>query len=312
MKAASSQEVSNIEKLQDTISPDSACNIQFTSGTTGQPKAALLSHYNYVNNSFAIGKRQNLDKKPARICTMVPLFHVYGTNVTICNSLNHGAAIVLPSPSFNPQAALQSISDEKCSAIFGTPTMFVDLVAKQRDLNLPIGEVDFVNTAGASISAKQVKEIKEVLRVKKVKSVYGLTEGTSSLFQSLPDDKSETVLNSVGFVSDNIEVKVVDSDGNTVPFGQPGELCVRGYVTMLGYWDDEKRTQEIMGNDKWLKTGDQFILREDGYGQIVGRLKEMLIRGGENIFPKEIEDFLIHHPNILEVHVSFKLSRNSL
>jgi fatty-acyl-CoA synthase len=235
---------------------------------------------------------------------MVPLFHVYGVNVTIANAISHGSTIVMPNSSFSAEESLKATIKEKCNAIYGTPTMFVDLVAKQRELQLPLEEIDFVNTAGAPISAKQVKDIKEVLNTKKVKSIYGLTEATSAIFHSLPDDESDTVLHSVGFVSDHLEVKVIDGYGNIVPFGEAGELCVRGYSTMLGYWDDEQKTKEVLGEDKWLKSGDQFILREDGYGMIVGRLKEMLIRGGENIFPKEIEDFLIHHPNILEVHVA--------
>lgn len=262
---------------------------------------------NLVNNGFSIGKRHDFHRKVGRICTMVPLFHVYGVNVVIANAISNGTAVILPAPSFNPEESLKAVVKEKCNTIYGTPTMYVDLVAKQMELQLPLSELDFANTAGAPISSKQVKDMKEVLKVKKVKSIYGLTEATSAIFHSLPEDDSDMVLSSVGFIADHLEVKVIDGDGNIVPFGQAGELCVRGYSTMLGYWGDENRTKDVMGADKWLKTGDQFILREDGYGMIVGRLKEMLIRGGENIFPKEIEDFLIHHPNILEVHVSYFL-----
>lgn len=181
--------------------------------------------------------------------------------------------------------------------------MFVDLVAKQRVLNVELPEIALANTGGAIFTPKLARDVESVLKVKKLKSIYGLTESTASVFQSLPSDSNETVQEFVGHVGDNIEVKVVDTEGNTVPFGQPGELCLRGYFTMLGYWEDEVKTKETIGEDKWLKTGDQFVLYENGYGKVVGRLKEMIIRGGENLFPREIEDFLNTHPNVLEAHV---------
>jgi medium-chain acyl-CoA ligase, mitochondrial len=157
-------------------------------------------------------------------------------------------------------------------------------------------------TGGSPCSPQLFKDIKEKLGAKKVKTVFGMTETTAVIFQGLLNETDEQVLTTVGHIQDGIEAKVIDNLGNTVPFGTAGELCVRGYVTMLGYWDDMAKTQETIGNDRWLKTGDQFILREDGYGQIVGRLKDVIIRGGENLFPKEIEDFLNTHPDILESH----------
>lgn len=181
--------------------------------------------------------------------------------------------------------------------------MFVDLIAKQRELEIDLPESELGNTGGAICTPKLVRDMESVLRIKKIQSVYGLTETSAVVFQSNPSDGNEKVQEFVGQVSDNIEAKVVDKDGNAVPFGVPGELCLRGYCTMLGYWNDDKKTQECLGDDKWLKTGDQFILYENGYGKVVGRLKEMIIRGGENLFPREIEDFLNTHPNILETHV---------
>ena len=181
--------------------------------------------------------------------------------------------------------------------------MFVDLIAKQRELKLNLPEAELGNTGGAICSPKLVQDMETVLRIKKIQSVYGLTETSAVVFQTNPSDDNENVQEFVGQVSDNTEAKVVDKDGNAVPFGVPGELCIKGYCTMLGYWNDEKKTRECLGADKWLKTGDQFILYENGYAKIIGRLKEMIIRGGENLFPREIEDFLNTHPNVLETHV---------
>lgn len=163
------------------------------------------------------------------------------------------------------------------------------------------------NTAGAICTPNLVKDIQKQLNVKNIRSIYGLTETTAAVFQSLPDDSNDTLENSVGYISDHTEVKVIDGDGNAVPFGAPGELCVRGYMTLMDYFDDEVKTKEVLGTDRWFKTGDQFVLYENGYANIVGRLKEMIIRGGENIYPREIEDFLNTHPNVEESHVIGKI-----
>lgn len=181
--------------------------------------------------------------------------------------------------------------------------MYVDLVTKQNELQFDLPEVEIANTGGAICTPKLVRDIETVLKIKKIRSIYGLTETTAAVFQSMPDDENHKVQEFVGKLVNHTEAKVVDKDGNAVPFGQPGELCVRGYSTMLGYWDEEEKTRETIGNDKWLRTGDQFILYENGYGKVVGRFKEMIIRGGENLFPREIEDFLNTHENILEAHV---------
>uniref|UniRef100_A0A1I8M6F2 Medium-chain acyl-CoA ligase ACSF2, mitochondrial n=1 Tax=Musca domestica TaxID=7370 RepID=A0A1I8M6F2_MUSDO len=294
-------DLKEIENLQPHIIPDSPCNIQFTSGTTGQPKAAVLSHYNFVNNGIHIGHRNQTFG--ARICVQVPLFHAFGVVVTMMPALTHGGTLVLPSPAFNPEASLRSIVDEKCTVIHGTPTMYVDVIRKQKELDLPLSTLKMAVTGGAICTPQLFLDMQNILKVKEFRNVYGLTEATASIFQTGPNDSVEQILNTVGHVQDDLEVKVVDTNGNTVPFGQPGELCVRGYSTMLGYYGDEAKTRETIGADKWLRTGDQFVLQPDGYGRIVGRLKEMIIRGGENIFPKEIEDFLNTHDNIIEAHV---------
>lgn len=181
--------------------------------------------------------------------------------------------------------------------------VFVDLISKQRELNVNLPSVNIANTAGAICTPNLVKDIQKHLNVEKVRSIYGLTETTAAVFQSLPDDANETLENSVGFICDHTEVKVIDENGLAVPFGQPGELCVRGYMTLMDYHDDAEKTREVLGVDQWFRTGDQFVLYENGYANIVGRLKEMIIRGGENLYPREIEDFLNTHPDIEEAHV---------
>lgn len=181
--------------------------------------------------------------------------------------------------------------------------MYVDLVARQREEKLSLPEIAFAMTGGSICTPKLVEDVGHYLNVKRLNSLYGLTETTGSSFQSMPDDTSEMTQEFVGYLQNNLEAKVIDENGVIVPFGQPGELCLRGYSSFLGYYEDDVKTNEIMGNDKWLRTGDQFILYENGYGKIVGRLKEMIIRGGENIFPREIEDFLNKHPKVGETHV---------
>lgn len=181
--------------------------------------------------------------------------------------------------------------------------MYVDLIARQREQKLNLPEISFALTGGSICTPKLVEDVSHFLKVKKFYSLFGLTETTGSSFQSLPEDTSEMTQEFVGCLQNNLEAKIIDENGKMVPFGQPGELCIRGYSTFLGYYKDDVKTKEIMGDDKWLKTGDQFVLHENGYAKIVGRLKEMIIRGGENIFPREIEDFLNNHPKIDETHV---------
>lgn len=247
------QGIDDIYKLQPYIIPDSPCNVQFTSGTTGHPKAAVLSHFSFVNNGIHIGNRNHL--KGARICCQVPLFHAYGVVISIVAGMSHGAALVLPSPGFSPEDSLKAVVNEKCTVIHGTPTMYVDLIKKQRELNLPLTTLKMAVTGGAPCSPQLFLDMKSVLNLQDVRTIFGMTETSASIFQSRPGDSMEQVLNTVGHIQDNIEAKVVDAEGNIVPFGQPGELLVRGYLTMLGYHGDEEKTKETIGADKWLRTG---------------------------------------------------------
>ncbi|XP_055908985.1 medium-chain acyl-CoA ligase ACSF2, mitochondrial-like [Eupeodes corollae] len=296
-----SNSLRELSVLQPFISADSPCNIQFTSGSTGKPKAAMLSHLNIVNNGILIGNRAEIEGQ--KICVQVPLFHAFGVSISISAGMGSGATLVLPGPGFKPEDSLKAIAKEQCTVVYGTPTMYVDLIRKQRESPLPIESVKMAVTGGAPCSPQLFSDMKKVLGVEKIKSVYGLTETTSVVFQTMPNDSDERIFNSVGHLLEHTEAKVIDEAGNIVAFGEPGELCLRGHSIMLEYFRDEIKTKETLGSDKWLKTGDQFVLQEDGYGQIVGRLKEMIIRGGENIFPKEVEDALNTHPHIIESYV---------
>lgn len=246
-------EVQTLKKNMHKINPDSPCNIQFTSGTTGAPKAAVLSHYNFVNNSIHVGNRNEL--KNERICCQVPLFHAYGVVASIMGGMSHAATVVLPSAGYDPEASLRAIANEKCTVIHGTPTMYVDLINKQKELNLPIETAKYAVTGGAACSPQLFEDIKNVLGLEKVKTIFGMTETTGVSFQSTTEETKDNVLHTVGHVQDHVEAKVIDANGDTVPFGTPGELCIRGYSNMLGYYGDEEKTKEIMSSDRWLKTG---------------------------------------------------------
>ncbi|KAJ9598580.1 hypothetical protein L9F63_010709, partial [Diploptera punctata] len=290
--------VSQVQQLKHEIQPDEGCNLQFTSGTTGQAKASLLTHYSTINNMMFVGSRLHLSEKEHRICLQVPLFHCFGNVLGLLASLCYGSALVLPGPSFNIAESLRAIEEESCTLIYGTPTMFVDFIAKAKESNRKLNSLEMALVAGAPIDA-----LINLLFVQILLGGYGMTETSPISFFTLPTDSNEKVTSTVGFIMEHIEAKVVDENGKMVPFGKPGELWVRGYGNMLCYWRDEARTKETIGEDRWLKTGDQFVLHEDGYGAVVGRIKDMIIRGGENIFPKEIEHFLERHPDILEAQV---------
>ncbi|KAK5649163.1 hypothetical protein RI129_004055 [Pyrocoelia pectoralis] len=294
--------IKKIRENQTNISPDDICNIQFSSGTTGFPKATCLTHFQIVNNAFECGKRFQMNSDEFKICLQVPLFHVFGLVSCVALSPQFGITMVLPSPTYNSTANLNALEQEKCSIAFGTPTMYLDLINVQRQLNKKIFVTKAV-VSGALCPPSTIKSMKEIFQIKHVLIGYGATELTCCAFQALVDDNEYQKTETVGYIGDYIEAKVVDNNGKIVPFGTPGELCVRGYLTMAGYWDDPERTNEAFYNGKWYRTGDQFILQEDGYARIVGRVKDMIIRGGENIFPKEIEEVLSSHPDILEVSI---------
>lgn len=299
---ATEQQVQEIESLQLFICPDSGACLMFTSGTTGKPKAALLSHFALVNQSIPIADRNNLGSKQHRACVQVPLFHMYGFSFGILAPMLYGTTSVLPSYSFNASASLDAIVREKCTVMYGTPTMYVDLLREYRKGAFNLHRMDLANYAASCCSPQLMMDLTNVMGIRQVLAAYGMTELSGVTFMSEATDSTQSAMESVGRIVDHYEAKVVDREGNIVPFGTPGELLLRGCGNLLGYWGDEVRTREILDSGGWLKTGDTFVLRPDGYGQIVGRIKEMIIRGGENIYPREIEDVLNTHPAILEAH----------
>ncbi|XP_035727589.1 medium-chain acyl-CoA ligase ACSF2, mitochondrial-like isoform X3 [Vespa mandarinia] len=295
---ASKIEVEAISAEQDNVSSCDACNIQFTSGTTGKPKATLISHRSFVNNVEQAVNRREL-RLGHKSCLNVPLFHAFGIIYGQISTILSGCTTILESRSFDPIKSLQVMAEEKCDVIYGTPTMWINMINIQQQLRLPI-QARIGIIGGAPVSAELHKRVKDILGIDDMKIIYGLTELTGIVFQSLPGEDKTLTENTVGYVSDNIEVMVVNEMGDPVPFGTPGELWVRGYNSMICYYKDPENTKKILTEDGWLKTGDQFILQSNGYGQVIGRIKDLIIRGGENIFPKEIEDFLITHPSIIE------------
>lgn len=305
---ASGDHFATLDSLATRVQFDEPCNIQFTSGTTGQPKGAVLSHHNLVNNAFFIGDRCLYAEKPQRICVSVPLYHCFGCVAgTLAGSL-FGAACVLPAAGFSGQACAEAIKNEGVTSCYGTPTMFVDILAAARpgDGQLATPLSDTLTTgimAGAPCPPELVNAVITELGMKDFLVMYGMTETSPVSFQCFPDDPPEIRTSTIGFPSDHTEVKVVDDQGLITPVGVEGELCIRGYSVFLGYWEDEAKTKEVIGPDRWFKTGDLATIDQHGYGSIRGRKKDLIIRGGENIYPAELENFFMGHPDIIEAQV---------
>ncbi|XP_027850755.2 medium-chain acyl-CoA ligase ACSF2, mitochondrial-like [Aphis gossypii] len=292
------------------IQPDEGCNIQFTSGTTGKPKAALLNHFGLINNAYFIMKRlgiydDNNKGKLHKFCCPMPLFHAFALSIAVVAPMVTKSTVYLPSAHFDSKATVDVITKDKCTLIFGTPTIYFDsmsafekLPPEQQDNDLKIAI-----TGGATCSPNLMNKFKNMFPRAKLLSLFGMTETSPCSFLNFINDSNERIMSTMGFIQDHVEAKVVDTNGDMVPFGTPGELLIRGYLKMNGYFNDEEKTKETIDSNGWLHTGDQFVLYEDGYGNHVGRLKEMIIRGGENLFPKEIEYFLESHPLIAQIQV---------
>ena len=284
-----------------TLQFDAPVNIQFTSGTTGFPKGATLSHHNILNNGYFIGEAMRLTSAD-RLCIPVPLYHCFGMVLGNLACLTHGAAIVYPDESFDAKAVLEAVVAERCTGLHGVPTMFIALLNhpdfKQYDLStLRTGIM-----AGSPCPIEVMKRVVAEMHMAEVTIAYGMTETSPVSFQSGVDDPLDKRVSTVGRIHPHLEVKIVDTEGRIVPRGTPGELCTRGYSVMLGYWDDAAKTAETIEHG-WMHTADLAVIDEAGYCNIVGRLKDMVIRGGENIYPREIEEFLYRHPKISDVQV---------
>jgi fatty-acyl-CoA synthase len=282
--------------------PDDAINIQFTSGTTGLPKGATLTHFNVLNNGYFVGQAMNFTEHD-RLCIPVPLYHCFGMVMSVLTCVLHGATMVFPSEAFEPRATLKAINDEKCTALHGVPTMFI---AELDELDFDQFDFSHLRTgimAGAPCPIEVMRKVISGMHMDQVTIAYGMTETSPVSFQSATDDPLEKRVSTVGRIHPHVQVKVIDEQGAVVPRGTSGELCTRGYSVMLGYWDDKQQTDETIDESGWMHTGDLAVIDKDGYCDIVGRVKDMIIRGGENIYPREIEEYLFQHPKIQQVAV---------
>ncbi|MFK4106076.1 AMP-binding protein [Streptomyces sp. NPDC019531] len=285
------------------LSCDDPINIQYTSGTTGFPKGATLSHHNILNNGYFVGELIDYSEQD-RVCVPVPFYHCFGMVMGNLAATSHGACVVIPAPSFDPAATLRAVQQERCTSLYGVPTMFI------AELNLPDFETYDLSSlrtgimAGSPCPVEVMKRVVAEMHMAEVSICYGMTETSPVSLQTRRGDDLEHRTGTVGRVLPHIEVKVVDpATGVTQPRGSAGELCTRGYSVMLGYWNEPEKTAESVDSGRWMHTGDLAMMREDGYVEIVGRIKDMIIRGGENIYPREIEEFLYTHPKIADVQV---------
>ena len=279
-----------------------AINIQFTSGTTGFPKGATLSHRNILNNGFFVGEQIGLSPED-RLCIPVPLYHCFGMVMGNLGCLTHGSTMVYPSEGFEPLAVLEAVQAERCTALYGVPTMFIAELNHPEFARFDLSSLRTGIMAGSPCPIEVMREVIGRMNMGEVTIAYGMTETSPVSFQSGRTDSVERRVSTVGRVLPHIAVKAVDESGSTVPRGQAGELCTRGYSVMLGYWEDAARTAEAIDAEGWMHTGDLGTIDDDGYANIVGRIKDMVIRGGENIYPREIEEFLYRHPKVRDVQV---------
>jgi fatty-acyl-CoA synthase len=291
-----------LKEIGTRLQFDDPINIQFTSGTTGFPKGATLSHHNILNNGYftceAIGLQVG-----ERLCIPVPLYHCFGMVMGNLACITHAATMVYPAEGFDPLATLETIEAEACAGLYGVPTMFIAMLGHERFGQFDLSSLRTGIMAGSPCPIEVMKQVIDQMHMPQVTIAYGMTETSPVSFQSGADDSLEVRVATVGHIHPHLEVKIVDEAGRIVPRGATGELCTRGYSVMLGYWDDAARTAEAIDSGRWMHTGDLATLAADGCCNIVGRIKDMVIRGGENVYPREIEEYLYRHPAIQDVQV---------
>jgi fatty-acyl-CoA synthase len=297
---ASAAELEKLASLGARLQFDEAINIQFTSGTTGLPKGATLSHHNILNNGFFIGEGLRFTEND-RLCIPVPLYHCFATVLGNLACLTHGAAMVYPGEGFDAKAVLEAVQNERCTALHGVPTMFIALLDYPHFDQYDLKTLRTGIMAGSPCPIEVMKQVIERLHIPEITIAYGMTETSPASFQGALDDPVSRRVSTVGRVHPHVEVKIVDAEGRVVPRGQTGELYTRGYSVMLGYWNDESQTRKAIDAAGWMHTGDLATLDEEGFCNIVGRSNDMVIRGGENIYPREVEEFLYRHPKVLDV-----------
>jgi fatty-acyl-CoA synthase len=281
---------------------DDAINIQFTSGTTGHPKGATLSHHNILNNGYFVAEGLKLTPDD-RLCIPVPLYHCFGMVMGNLGCLTHGATMVYPAEAFDPLATLQAVAEERCTALYGVPTMFIAQLDHPEFARFDLRSLRTGIMAGSPCPIEVMKKVQSQMNMGEVTIAYGMTETSPVSTQCATDDPVERRVSTVGQVLPHIEIKIVDPEGKAVPRGETGEFCTRGYSVMKGYWNDADKTRDAIDEAGWMRTGDLATMDEQGYVNIVGRLKDMVIRGGENVYPREIEEFLYSHPKIQDVQV---------
>jgi len=285
-----------------TLLPDDPINIQFTSGTTGQPKGATLTHFNILNNGKVVGDGMRLTSTD-RLCIPVPLYHCFGMVMGNLACATHGAAAVFPGDAYDPLTTLQAVQTERCTALHGVPTMFIAELDHPRFREFDLSSLRTGIMAGAPCPVEVMRRVRSDMHMDEVLIAYGQTECSPVNHQTATDDPVEKRVETVGRPGPHLEIKIADEYGRVVPIGERGEICTRGYSVMRGYWDDPERTRETLDAANWLHSGDVGVMDEEGYVRIVGRIKDMIIRGGENVYPREVEEFLFTHPHIQEVQV---------
>lgn len=296
------RERERLAALAGTLQFDDPINIQFTSGTTGSPKGATLTHHNILNNGYFVGEGMRLGPDD-RLCIPVPLYHCFGMVLGNLACTTHGSAMVYPGEGFDPLATLQTVAEERCTGLHGVPTMFIAQMEHPAFKSFDLSSLRTGIMAGAPCPIEVMRRAVSAMHLDEITICYGMTETSPVSFQTGIEDPLERRVSSVGRVHPHLEVKIVDADGRVVPRGVAGELCTRGYAVMLGYWGDEERTAQAIDAARWMHTGDLAVIDDAGFCNIVGRIKDMVIRGGENIYPREVEEFLYRHPKIEDVQV---------
>ncbi|MDQ3506236.1 MAG: AMP-binding protein [Actinomycetota bacterium] len=303
LAAGRQADASLLVKRETELSADDPINIQYTSGTTGFPKGATLTHHNLLNNGFFVGEGCGYTEAD-RVCIPVPYYHCFGMTMGNLACSSHGATMVIPAPGFDPAATLRAVQEEKCTSLYGVPTMFIAELGLPDFADYDLSSLRTGIMAGSPCPVEVMKRVINEMGMTEVTICYGMTETSPVSTQTLADDDIDRRTSTVGTVHPHIEVKVVDPEtGLTVPRGEPGEFCTRGYSVMLGYWNEPDKTAAAIDAARWMHTGDLATMDADGYLNIVGRIKDMVIRGGENVYPREIEEFLYSHPDIVDAQV---------
>ncbi|WP_219417364.1 AMP-binding protein [Pseudonocardia nigra] len=292
-----------LARIQAGLSPDDPINIQYTSGTTGFPKGATLSHHNILNNGYFVGRLCGYTSGD-RVCIPVPFYHCFGMVMGNLGCTTNGATMVIPGPGFEPKATLRAVAQERCTSLYGVPTMFIAEVSDPDFESFDLSSLRTGIMAGSPCPVEIMKQVVDRMGMTEVTICYGMTETSPVSTQTRGDDSLDRRVSTVGRVHPHVEVKIVDPEtGLTLPRGEAGELCTRGYSVMLGYWNEPEKTAESIDRARWMHTGDVGIMDDEGYVNITGRIKDMVIRGGENIYPREIEEFLYTHPDVLDAQV---------